>query len=249
MTLQAVRDGLYYVLTVWGPYNSTEASAGAFDVSQHQNPQVIYALGFTGIFSDFTGNRRALFRSTNSGTSYAQLLAKPNGQYFATDLHIPYNNNSDDDIFWGMGSRGDGDDDGFRGYYSTATGAVNRSPGDYAAGQPYSILSFVNDRTLVYCFGFANAYNAAGALKFVASLWRSTDEGVSWTQVQASTLTDPRALGIWPYDGNKVYFLESTIIRYSTDGGVTLTDQTGDWSTSMGGAFANPVMIVPVWIN
>jgi len=32
MTLQTVRDGLYYVLTVWGPYNSTEVSACAFDV-------------------------------------------------------------------------------------------------------------------------------------------------------------------------------------------------------------------------
>jgi len=86
----------------------------------------------------------------------------------------------------------------------------------------------------------------AGAAASLEDLFETADGGASWVTRQ-SGLVAPVDIGRWPYNTNGIYLLQSTVINYSADGGVTLLDKTGDWATVMGSSFANPVAIVPVW--
>lgn len=80
-------------------------------------------------------------------------------------------------------------------------------------------------------------------------IFRSYDGGATWPVDIDTNLHFIEALGRWPYDPDRVFLLGSSDIYYSTDGAVTLNGRTGNWTTVFGSAFANPVMIVPVWIN
>lgn len=93
--------------------------------------------------------------------------------------------------------------------------------------------------------------------------WHSSNSGASWTRVftwdtghgscpGANTV----AVGRWPYDKNKCYWLycpggvspESLYIGYSNDLMATKQDKTGDWNSAVA-AFSGPVMIVPLWLG
>lgn len=93
--------------------------------------------------------------------------------------------------------------------------------------------------------------------------YHSADGGVNWTStiiygggVSACSNIDFVAVGRWPYDKNKVFWLwcpggvnpPAELIAYSTDLMVTVQNKMGNWNAVMG-AFANPVMIVPCWLS
>jgi hypothetical protein len=92
--------------------------------------------------------------------------------------------------------------------------------------------------------------------------WHSIDAGINFTSVDpigaghgSCANKSIVASGRWPYDKNKVFFLWCqggvnawSPINYSDDLLATIQNKTGNWFSVMGGAFTNPVMIVPVWI-
>lgn len=93
--------------------------------------------------------------------------------------------------------------------------------------------------------------------------YHSTDGGVTYTigvGMSGSSCTgggggSVYAVGRWPYDINKVFWLwcpagvspNPAQIAYSDDLMVTVQNKMGNWNAVMG-TFANPVMIIPVWV-
>lgn len=74
-------------------------------------------------------------------------------------------------------------------------------------------------------------------------LVESTDGGATWTTLQ-SGLSGATALWRWPTGYSSVFLADDTAPYYSTDGGVTLDDKTGDIA-----GYANPRVSVPVWVR
>lgn len=79
-------------------------------------------------------------------------------------------------------------------------------------------------------------------------LVETQNSGVSWS-IKQSGLVLPVGIGRWPYATTGVYFMQSTVINYSADGGVTILNKNGNWATIMGSAFGNPVQIIPIWVE
>lgn len=85
-----------------------------------------------------------------------------------------------------------------------------------------------------------------------AIIARSTDGCSTFDHETAHAGTSweaAKALGRWPYNPNRAFILHASAILYSTDGGINWSNKNGDWTTVMGGAFANPIQVVPLWIQ
>jgi hypothetical protein len=92
----------------------------------------------------------------------------------------------------------------------------------------------------------------------------TVDGGVSWTIGSAlygggvgfCAGQNILAVGRWPYNVNKVYWLACPggvnpvpdLIAYSVDKMVTIQNKTGDWQSVIG-ALTAPVTIVPLWLG
>jgi len=85
-----------------------------------------------------------------------------------------------------------------------------------------------------------------------ALVCRSTDGASTWvheTAYSGATYQDSKSIGRWPYNPDRVFWVSTSTILYSTDGGQSFSDKTGDWSSVFGGAFSGPINIVPLWIE
>lgn len=178
-------------------------------------------------------------RSTDGGATWSN-----RGGYFGAftkgaDLFLPYPSNDNDlrvyVMAWGSS---------FNKFYRSVDGGAN-----YEDITP-SGFTFTNGSadTNPYMINVATATGVDIMITDGTRLFRSRDGGSSWTQVSTMGAGTARALGRWPYDPDRVFILTATQILYSTDGGSNFSEKMGNWSTVMGGGFANGVMIVPIWV-
>lgn len=200
----------------------------AFDMDQHTaNRLFVSAKGFR------------LFQSTDGGHTWGLYVDISGGFWGIRDIRCPYVGNDSGDIVWMTADNNlDGDPTNRVYRYDSTRGLLDT--GLYTRGAGKHFIGYGIDGLTFYVL----VRDGAGDW----NLYRTIDEGSTSIQMSAG-LSAPTALGVWPYNSNRIFLLQSNQINYSIDGGTTLLDKTGDWATVFGGAFANPVMIVPIWIS
>lgn len=207
----------YITTSIITTMSSLSATYG-FDVGQKDDPNKVYV-----------SDANNVYQSTNGGTSWSTYIAALS----AVDINCHYDGNpsSNNLTLW--------KDTG--GLYRT-NGAT---PGSalLTEASPANVwgrvMTYTNDERVIY------ALECTGVDTY--RIRRTIDRGNVWA-TGVSGITGARAIGLWPWGVHdaatqKVYWLDSTHIRYSSDGGGTQQDKTGDWT-----GFANPVMIVPQWM-
>lgn len=197
-------------------------TTNAFDAGQHSG-NIFYA-----------GTGASIRRTTNGGPAWATYIASK-GAY---DIECHYNGNaSDADLtFWST-------DGNLYRTVGTSIGSSKRteSPVSEKNGR---IVSYVNDKDVIYIL------RSVGSDVF--DLERTVNGGSSWTTL-ISSIAGAKAIGLWPWGTfnpatQGVFLLSGTQILYSTTGGSSFSNKTGNWATVMGASFSNPVMIVPIWV-
>ena len=85
------------------------------------------------------------------------------------------------------------------------------------------------------------------AIETTSKLWKSTDGGSSWVQVNANLGANARTLGLWPYNSDYIYMaLRASGPYFSTNGGVSFASKAGNWTTAIG-SIGLGIQLVPVW--
>lgn len=167
-------------------------------------------------------------KSTDSGAVWSTVASA------AYDIHVPADQNISDDISLQI-LRFDGDIYKNYGTYTTWLGASDDWP---ASEKSDRLTTYRQDSSIIYVLSNASGWK----------LRRSQDGGTTWEDMIAFG-SEPCSLSVWPYDPTVIHLLLENGVFYSSDGGQTFVDKTGNWSTVMGEAFAAPVKIEAVWIT
>ena len=215
----------------WTLTSSTTAdqAPSAFYVSNHDENIIIAACDIA------TAGNTGVFRSVNGGSSYSALTNI--GSAGATDVLIPYAGNDNDAIIYICTLSSGGNV-----YKTTNTGTswteITPSGFSLAESVPASLYGvFIGDATTVYVVGSNTT----------SPLWKSTDGGSNWVMVNSNVGANARALGLWPYDANRIYIATDDGGPYfSIDSGVTFASKLGNFATAVGSA-NNARTVVPVW--
>ena len=174
--------------------------------------------------------------STNGGSSYTSQAMGNSGR--CLDVLCPYNGNDSDSIIY----------------------VVTNDPNDLIMKSSDNGATWSN----VAPTGFSIASNAANAgfngfligdatnlylcsCDSTSPLWKTSDGGLSWIQVNSNLGANARTIGLWPYDSNKIYVtITATGQYFSTNGGVSFVSKAGNWATAIG-SIANSFQLTPVW--
>lgn len=207
---------VHYALTTI-PVNTLNVRS-AFDVGQKDDANKVYASDGANVY-----------RSTDGGITFGTYISGVS----CVDLECHYNGNplSQNLTIWR--------DTGELHRTAGATiGSVKLTESE-APNVRGRVVTYTNDEQVIYVLECTavNTYR----------IRRTIDRGNVWV-TGVTGITGARAIGLWPWGVHdaatqRVFWLDATHIRYSTDGGATQLDKTGDW-----GSFSNPVMIVPQWI-
>lgn len=197
-----------------------------------------------------------VYKSTDGGSNFSQLTAIATG---GGNVTLAWSG----EFAYAGGNNVTGEKYGY--VYKQASNTTN-------GGQLYSSNDNVTTFSLLYDFDkvkptlvtnplvttFINVatWNAADIMLLIRSdsgafIERSHDYGATWDSEIWHSDTEFRSahsLGRWPYNPERVYFTTNSHIYYSSDGGNTLDDKTGDWGSEIA-AWGGGVNIVPLWIE
>lgn len=184
------------------------------------------------LFLRYSGSNGKLYKSSNYAAGWSNIYTV-GGSYNGLDWDMAYL---------------DGD----------ATQVIIAADGKTYVSTDYG-ASFTLKRTLSNVSQLSNYYtiniatlDPTNFIAFFATspiVEKSTDGGDNYSDISSSDFSGLQALGRWPSNIARWYWLSTSDIWYSIDDGVTHLNKNGDWATVMGGAFANPVQVVPSWME
>lgn len=222
-------------------------------------PRMIGGLDGTGKAYMCVGNygsRNHLCYTTNGGVSWT-LGHYPGVLTDLFDFDVSYPDAANTVIYYREATDIRYSHGGIGGAYSTATTLAG------TAGAVFGILINIAtaDRDDILLLQPATHVTTSPTTKF----HRSTDRGLNWSVVFSTTYantnvdvdgyTSAASCGRWPYDVERVFWLEnghaftSGKIWYTDNMFSSVNDKTGNWVAIMGANFRYPVRIIPIWIN
>lgn len=197
------------------------------------------------LFSAFVGSGAttdgSLYQSLDNGASAAALNPGNTFKVFAMDIQVGFSDTAETNILHG-GPVAEGGNLGHRLYRTSGATMTEISPRD-SGSDPYGPTSQFNiaispqNADVIYLVGT----NADVSPK--SGLWRSVDGGDNWTQMQPESATFPWQRVLVAGDNpDVIYLLGSGIgglwLGYSTDGGATIQDKSGNIPVAYSGAGA-----------
>jgi hypothetical protein len=199
-----------------------DSTPGAADIVPHTvgGGLVLYIAHSSGSFGK-------VYRSTSGGATWEEYADLPDVTGGAHTLHCPYDGNeAGDKFFVGTVISGDTLHPG-RLYKFDGASITNVSPiTDHGVGvQRTGVETYTGDSNIVYAW-VERVLPDAGH-----TFWSSDDGGSTWTQaalVGFDATGTPASTSGFPYNGGQVYILTRNHIYFSTDGGATVTEKTGD---------------------
>lgn len=209
-------------------------------------------------------NRRRLYKTTNGGSSWSVLYEFSPLSGFH-DFDMCYESAALAEtyqyILYGGGSL----------LRSTNSGSsftdlgVIEAPGGASGGLHRIIMNIATANRLNMMF-----VRETTSTTNLVKIWKTLDGGGSFSAI-ATWLSgnhnvnsgDPAscgvtALGRWPYDPNRCFWLEADAselgagtprIGYSVDGMVTRLNKWGDYASTVAATLSTPINIIPVWVS
>lgn len=225
-----------------GSPTADNTGAGAVDMVPHlvSGAHILYLATDTG---------DDLYKSTDGGATWSNHANFPDDVSNPHVVHTPYAGNEDGQtVYVGFVEDGSGTPDG-RLYKSTDGGSnfttITPTANHDIGVRRHSIEASPQDADLLYCWQDSN------------SLFVSTDGGTTWTACALTGFTTTgqvvHASSGFPYATGRLYFLTTSNLYISTDGGATATSKKGslthtssDFGTTDG--FGSAV-VVPLWVS
>jgi hypothetical protein len=215
----------------WTSVKATADSNSAIDYADHSG-----ALKLVVATGNSTTDVLNINISTNGGSSFSAQAMGSSGR--CLDVLCPYNGNDSDNIIYV--TTNDPNDLVMKSIDNGATW-TNIAPSGFSIAADSANAGFngflIGDATTLYLC----------SCDTTSPLWKTTDGGSSWVQVNSDLGNRARTIGLWPYDSNKIYVtVTATGPYFSTNGGVSFVSKAGNWSTAIG-SIANSFQLVPVW--
>jgi len=204
----------------WTLVRASAETASAIDYAEHSGGQTIVVAN-----NDLGGTvPEYISISTNGGTSFTSTAMGFNG--LPIDILVPYGGNGDDDIIYVVTIADDGIPAGNDLILKSTDGGTtwsNITPTGYsivpAGGNSGFSGQLIGDATTLYVCSFETT----------SKLWKSTDGGSNWVQINSNLGTNARTLGLWPYNADYIYMaLTDGGPYFSTNGGVSFASKQGN---------------------
>ena len=221
----------------WALVRASAETASAIDYAEHSGGQTIVVSN-----NDLGGTvPEYVSISTNGGTSFTSTALGFNG--LPLDVLVPYGGNDNDQIIYilTMDDLGSGNDLILKSINGGTTWS-NITPGGFSVAPAGGDTGFngmlIGDATTLY------ACNSTGT----SPLWKTTDGGASWVQVNSDLGANARTLGLWPFNSDFVYMaLKNGGPYFSTTGGISFASKAGNFATAIG-TLNSGIQLVPCWV-
>lgn len=220
----------------WVLVRDAAIDSASVDYAEHSGGLTIYLPN-----DDAIGDAVTMSKSTNGGSSFSATATGFSG--LVRDALCPYGGNGDDNIVYIVTREIDGvgnnlvikTSDGGATWSDITPPGFTASPGNVIGGFAGYVIG---DATTIYvCSSGASS----------SSLWKSTNGGTNWVQVNNGLGGLMRTLGLWPYNSDQIYMaLEDGGPYFSTNGGVSFASKSGNWATAIG-TLNNGLQLTPVW--